>query len=141
MNPEVLLRLMSRGKVLGETTFRTLDPDVALAARDEPPFDGEWMRVFDSLKGRSMESAHGPVIERIRERAFKLCFAATGDPDLSGYVSDDFDLLARALSAEVDDEWLARVMSEYLVGRFPSGDLPRSYSSLRGMVQEQDAGD
>lgn len=138
MNPEVLLGLMDREKVLAKETFRGLAIDAALEARDASPFDREWMRVFRLLESHAIEAESGSAVERIRERAFKLCFAATENPELSGYVSDDFDLLARALSVGVEDEWLTSLFSEYLEGRFPTGTLRRSPRSMADLVRRQE---
>jgi hypothetical protein len=111
----------------------------ALDARDEAAFERAWLEAFDTLEATAPLSQL-PVrdradVDRIRELAYKAAFRAIGSSDLAGYVSDDFDLLARAALTAYENPWLARVLRAYEGGHFPGpATLPAVQESLSGLV-------
>jgi hypothetical protein len=95
-----------------------------LDSRDAQPFDDEWVRVHKAIEQEKRGSSLNTAIEdEIRELAFKKAYQNTGNGEIAGYVSDDFDLLARAIAVGYSDPWLELLLDEYQSGRFPHGDL------------------
>ena len=74
------------------------DIDAYLDARDEDPFDSDWLSAHQELESRKrgldepslrkLERANG----KLRERVFKRVLGQAGD-DIAGYISDDFGLM------------------------------------------------
>lgn len=94
-----------------------------LEQRDEPAFDAEWMRVYTTVQDLEVEGEvqkANVVIDEIRESTFRRVFQLTRNPEVAGAVSDDFDLIARAVQIGLEDEWLDEMWEEYEAGRFPS---------------------
>lgn len=113
--------------LLGKVDFS--DPDLAadlLDARDGQLFDSEWMRVYSAVQDMEVEGelqTKNVAIDELREWVFKRAHGISGNAEIAGYVSDDFEILARALQANYSDEWLGALWQEYREGRFPCGDL------------------
>ena len=63
------------------------------------------------------------MIDELREWAFKRALVISSHADIAASVSDDFELIARALQVDWSDEWLAALWLEYRAGRFPCGEL------------------
>ena len=94
-----------------------------LEERDEPGFDGEWMRVYTAVQDSEVEGEiqkSNVLIDEIRESTYTRAFQLTRNAELAGAVSDDFDLIARAVQIGYEDPWLDEMWEEYEAGRFPS---------------------
>jgi hypothetical protein len=125
----ILARLTSalEAEALLPAVFRHSGDDAtithALSERELPAFEQPWLAAFAAVESvaplNSLSPAHRLVVDRIRELAYKSAFRATSHPDIAAYVSDDFDLIARAIVARQDSPWLASLLSAYLHGRFP----------------------
>ena len=113
--------------LLGATQFSdSKTVNQLLYARDSRIFDAEWMRVYSAVQDIEVEGelqTKNVIIDELREWAFKRALAISSHADVAAYVSDDFDLIARALQADYSDEWLGALWQEYRAGRFPCGDL------------------
>ena len=113
--------------LLGKVDFSDADvADDLIDARESDPFDSEWMRVYSAIQDIEVEAelqTKNVVIDELREWAFKRAHGVSGNAEIAGYVSDDFELLARALQADWSDQWLGALWQEYRAGRFPCGDL------------------
>jgi len=94
-----------------------------LEARDESTFESQWLRVHREVEAREHENSLLPneeaVLTDIRKTAYMATIRSSGNDELAAYVSDDFDLLARAARLQIHDEWLQKLCAEYEAGRFP----------------------
>ena len=124
---ENLLTLIRKGKLLGPATFDGLNIDSCLDIRDQPPFDPQWMQVNEQIEAMA---AADPIDEQtvaqissVAEAAFKTTFKLSASSDLAGYISDDFELIAKALSLGFEHEWLNALLQSYCKGQFPKGEL------------------
>jgi hypothetical protein len=100
------------------------EQNAMLDSREAQPFDGEWLRVYKAVEQFAKNSEFDTrVVDEIRELTFKKAHQNTGNGEIAGYVSDDFDLLSRAIAADYSDEWLDLLWAEYQTGMFPHGDL------------------
>lgn len=113
--------------LLGKEDFSKPDHiNDLLDARDSQTFDSEWMRVYSAVQdievGGELQTKN-IVIDELREWAFKRAHGISGNAEIAACVSDDFEILARALQANYSDEWLGALWQQYREGRFPCGDL------------------
>ncbi len=113
--------------LLGKMDFTDADAaDDLLEAREAYTFDGEWMRVYSAVQDAEVEGelqTKNVGIDDLREWAYKRAHGISGNAEIAGYVADDFELIARALQADYNDEWLGALWQEYRAGHFPCGDL------------------
>ena len=88
------------------------DIDAYLDARDEDPFDSDWLSAHQELESRkrgldeasSCASWNAPT--GLRERVFKRVLGQAGD-DIAGYISDDFGLMFDALAMDdLEASWV-----------------------------------
>ena len=113
--------------LLGKTDFS--DPDLAddlLDNRDGDPFDTQWLRVYSAVQDIEVEGelqTKNVAIDELREWAFKRAHGISGNAEIAACVSDDFELIARALQIEYSDEWLGLLWQSYRKGYFPCGEL------------------
>ena len=105
-----------------------------LDSRDAAPFDSEWVRVHELVTQH--ELGPSPAVDALRESAFKRAFAITESPDVCGYISDDFGLIADAARADVSDAWLAALAASYASGVIPHGELVGDSRPLVEIVSE-----
>lgn len=134
-----LLDKLRRGDVLLDLlgNLQIEDAAEALDGRDAEPFDGNWIDSFNALADLPDAEAAEPAIDEIRERVFRIVFGATNSSELAGYVSDDFELIAKALLTNRNDEFVNALWSEYAAGRFPTGDLAPVSGSLAALISNK----
>jgi hypothetical protein len=94
------------GNLLGSDVFKELDLDKALDGRDEVSFDQTWINAFKSLEKLQIKTADIQTIDSIREAAFKVTYNHCEDSDLAGYISDDFELIAKAFLFNLDNSFI-----------------------------------
>ena len=103
------------------------DIDAYLDARDEDPFDSDWLSAHQELESRKrgldepslrkLERANG----KLRERVFKRVLGQAGD-DIAGYISDDFGLMFDALAMDdLEASWVFGLYECYAT--LPSGSI------------------
>ncbi len=128
MDPlEKLTVMIEKGRLLSPEMFGGLDIDAALDQRDSPEFDEHWMNIYNKVEEESSAEPLGERelsrVERAAEVAYKTSFQNSESPELAGYISDDFDLIAKALLLSFNDSWLNSLLASYCDGRFPKGKL------------------
>ena len=119
-----LRQLLTELSLLSDVAQSNDEQCALLDSRDAQPFDDEWVRVHKAVEHEKRASSLNiQIVDEIRELAFKKEYQNTGNGEIAGYVSDDFDLLARAIAVGYSDPWLELLWNEYHAGRFPHGDL------------------
>jgi hypothetical protein len=103
--------------------FFELDAEEALAEREADPFDSKWVHTNTGVESSELDASDKEAVDQIREAAYKATYRATGDSDLSAFVSDDFGLIAVAVAVGHSSAWLNALVNEYSQGRFPRGTL------------------
>lgn len=98
-----------------------LDVDAALDRRDRPDFEEAWKAGLDAVSPEEadLDAAVRDSIDSIRERAYKLSYAATQHPEFAGAVSDDFGLIATAAAVGMRVGFVVHLRTHYLNGKFP----------------------
>lgn len=103
------------------------EQDAMLDLHDQKAFDAEWVRVDKGVKQheakQQLSEEDKNAIDELREATFKKTYQVTGNGELASYVSDDFDLIARALLVDYNDIWLDALWAQYQTGNFPHGAL------------------
>lgn len=111
------------GTLIQSSAFEGLDFDSLLDQRDLPEFEDKWIQASEEIESEWKDFGEAetvnPKIDEIRELAFKKCYEYAGTPEICGYVSDDFELFAKAsvLSAEIP--FLEDMMNIYRSGKIP----------------------
>lgn len=133
---EKLKKLIESGVLLSKNTFIIDDIDSILDSREEIDFDDEWVRNYNAVNEKKdlINTENKKLIDSIREISFKVLYNATESPDLAGYVSDDFGLIAEALIINYNDEWLNALAKTYLEGKIPHGNLNASKGELSEII-------
>ncbi|MBU7314923.1 hypothetical protein [Paenibacillus oleatilyticus] len=109
--------------ILGDGTFiervfnKDVDWDTELDARDEAEFAEAWSSSYDKLE--AMHPSEDAVVREVRETVFKQTFRITRSPELAGYASDDFGLIAKAFENKIEIEFINKLWDSYTKGRFP----------------------
>ena len=115
---------IGRGELLGEDMLAGIDLDALLDRRDGEAFDTAWNAAFAAIEARwyteKIPRSVDKAIDRLRKAAFKAVSHATAEHGIAAYVSDDFELIARARALEFDDAFVAGLWADYKKGRIPS---------------------
>ncbi|MEM7602072.1 MAG: hypothetical protein AAF357_11740 [Verrucomicrobiota bacterium] len=114
---------ISDESVLHRSAFVDADLDAILDQRDLDDFEDDWIKAAEDVqyhweKFADAESTTN-TIDLIREAAFKKCFEYTEESEISGYVSDDFELMAKASAMSLDSPYLKNMMKVYSDGGVP----------------------
>jgi hypothetical protein len=103
--------------------------------RDSEEFESDWLRVFQLIGQRQFTESASELISEIREEAYKKTFSSTQHSELASYVADDFELIAKSLLSEFNDEWLNALLLAYLQGQFPHTKLLPKKSGLELILE------
>ena len=113
---------ISNGKLIQVSAFESIDINDALDQRDSSELEDDFISAADDLNAswESFDNAGDleSEINLICERAFKKCFEYTKSSDLSAYVNDDFEVLAKAAAMKFESPYLKNMMAVYSRGEF-----------------------
>lgn len=118
---EIIQKCLETGVLLSAKTFEHLDLDALLSERDSQEFEQRWLALFKLTEKLSFGEQETSTINRIRELAYKAVFSATANPDLAGYVSDDFEIVSKGLAAKLRDVFLNGLVKSYAESKIPAG--------------------
>lgn len=97
-----------------------IDWDEQLDRRDTGEFDENWTSNHDIVQNAGDPMFPDSEMDKLREFAFKKVFAITQNPDLAGYVSDDFGLIGEAVQRNAMTPWIRGLIHDYMEGTFPT---------------------
>lgn len=106
-----------------------------LDARDSVEFESDWLQTFNNLEMSFNASPEQPLITEIREIAYQKTYDLTQHSELSAYVSDDFELIAKSFFSGYTDEWLNLLFLSYLQGIFPHTKLMPKKNGLELILE------
>lgn len=97
------------------------DPDLLdeiLDARDgDSEFEGQWLKLAQEVeaawKKADVSPADRAFCEDLRRESFLCVSRATEQHEAASYVSDDLDLVARGIHAEVQNAFLEELLACY----------------------------
>lgn len=75
--------------------------------REDESFESEWLKIFNNLEKVKLDDDLVKIINQIREISFKNTFLHTQNPDISSYISDDFELISKSLLLN-EDNWVLK---------------------------------
>ena len=134
-NLEELKSLLTESKMLNFTEFDSEKIDAMLDSRDSSEFEEDWLKVFQKLENRPFDAKDLKTVKNIREIAYKKTYNSTNHSELSAYVADDFEMIAKSLLADLNDEWLNALFLSYLHGLFPHSKITPKRSGLELMLE------
>ena len=98
------------------------DPDQleqVLSAREDRDFDAAWMSTFARVEPLVLDEEHAGLVRQLRKDSFKAAFAISESSEIAGFVSDDFELIAKSSFLTEGGEFARFLMNEYKSGSFP----------------------
>lgn len=94
-----------------------------LDIRDRDEFDDDWVKTAEEIQAHweIFENAENLefTIRDIREQAFQKSFAACGGHEVAGYISDDFEIIAKAAILSLDGSLITQLREAYDQGVIP----------------------
>jgi hypothetical protein len=121
------------GEFLSKACFYDLDLDAIFDGRDDSYFDAIWVKSFKCMEPLPISSQDKQQVDKIRELAFKSTYKYTGDPDLSAYVSDDFELIAKAFLLDLSDPFVNALWLSYRNNIIPAGKIELKEGRIRDL--------
>ena len=136
---DVLVSAIEDERMLAEAAFSTIDADALLDDRDSNElFEAQWLRVHRKLeelwKAEPIDDDQVDAVDELREVAFSAAGEASGHHELAAYVSDDFDLIGKALVLGFDDPWLNGLFLVYKNGGVGGPGIEEQSGQLRALV-------
>lgn len=108
MNKQSLFLLKS---IISETNFfnfmEKINEEDFFNLREDESFESEWLENFNDLKKVRLDDDLVEIINQIREISFKNTFLYTQNPEISSYISDDFELISKSLLLN-EDNWILK---------------------------------
>ncbi len=104
--------------------------DELLDLRDEDKFDKKWVDVYHQIENQKDKIKNKKLIDDIRKEAFLKAYSLFKSSDLASYVSDDFELISKALEIGYHNKWLNGLFQCYLSNIFPCGEIRRKKEDL-----------
>ena len=112
-----LLDSILRGQLLPPDMFQRDDLDDILDTRDQREFEQPWLACSKQIEQRWAEETPGAatieLIDEIRKQSFLVVSRATRQHEMASYVSDDFELICKALALESNDPYAADLLKCY----------------------------
>lgn len=91
--------------------------DKILDYRDEDIFDSEWIDMYNSInqeRNQFQFNKYKSELELIRKDVFLVSDNFFGHHEISSYISDDFDLIAKAIIVSSKDKRITCLLDYYI---------------------------
>lgn len=116
------------GSVLAPDKISALDHDAILDARDSKTFSDVWMQSYNTVNDAwshfHLAADVESQLEDIRRESFMVVSNATDQHEIASYVSDDFEIIAKAAATETLDAFILSLWSAYTQHTVPYPDNP-----------------
>jgi hypothetical protein len=89
-------------------------------ADSDADFQRYWQQADKSL-ARKIEGEAAVLANAIDELVYVTMFNQTQNSDFAAYVTEDFELIVKALTFDENNTFLAGLLKHYLAGEFPRG--------------------
>lgn len=120
---EKILSKIKQGNMFSDKELLDLDENYVLDLRDEPEFENEWLRLSEIAEAVELSETEKTLIDKICKHSFLAVYNITASGELAGYISDDFELISKAMTIRLDDPWLNSFILSYANFKFPYGEL------------------
>ncbi len=116
-----IIDLINQKLIFTADMFSNVDLDSILDKRDEDPFDSDWTNALEDISKKSsvINQDDFSKIETIRELAFKAAGELSEFGEISGYISDDFEMISKAVAVRSDNLWVSALLKKYLRNEIP----------------------
>ena len=119
-----LIQKIKDKKIINEKMFEGKDIDALLDSRDEEIFDTQWTNVSAKVEGIGFTPEVSEKLQELAKESFLVTNYSLGtQAEISGYISDDFELIWKCFMLEIDEPWLNSLIMSYAKGIFPTGKL------------------
>ncbi|CCN73307.1 hypothetical protein [Vibrio nigripulchritudo] len=114
------MNLSKLHQIISSSIFKSADlgnEDNILDSRDEAPFDSEWVEIYTLISQeyeQTKPQEDEEAIESIRKSAFFASEQFFGTHEISSYISDDFDLIAKAIVTNTQDKRITWLLDYYI---------------------------
>lgn len=129
-----LLRKIISGNMFKPEMFDNLDENFVLDSRDDFVFENDWLRVSNDLEEQEINSEYNDLIHEIAKQSFITVYNITGSDELASYISDDFELISKAIILGYNDAWMNSLILSYANQIFPYGKLELIEISVNEVV-------
>jgi hypothetical protein len=129
---EIIIKL---GSLNEEAIYEILD------SRETEPFDSNWVGAYEVLKqqlenfNENEKKELDEFLEEIRKEAFIKTMKAFQSSDLAAYVSDDFEMIGKALIIEFTNSFIDSLLNIYDSGIVPDNISIAMYE-LENIINE-----
>lgn len=128
---ESLLDLARGGQIVTPSMFEGEDLDSLMDSRDEEAFDSKWCEAFSRLEDIELAETEEQLMNELCEVLFKAVYDLTENCELPAAVSDDFELITKAWTADLDSPWVCGVSKCYQRNKFPCGTILEEGGKVR----------
>lgn len=122
--------LLQLAQKLDLRKLNSTEIDAYLGSREKSPFDSDWSGAYQEVEDRKNQLSETTfqeiesLNEKLRETVFKNIIKITDNPDLAGYISDDFGLIFDAFSiSSLKKSWAFGLFDSYFHLKLPSGKV------------------
>ena len=119
---EKLENIISNNQLLSENLFIKNNLEELLMLRENKNFDEKWIKIYNVLNVNDYSNKK-ELIDRIRKIVFRRAYDISFSSEFAGFVSDDFELISKAIICKYENSWITSLLYIYLKGNFPTGEI------------------
>ena len=129
-NLQEIRTAIDTSSVLKPSNIGSLDHDEILDARDtEASFEDQWVQAFEKVNVAWEQFGQADdfekLIEEIRHASFMAVSKVTHQHEIASYISDDFEMIAKASVTETVDPFILAMWSAYQRQEIPGPDTAK----------------
>ena len=115
---EALLQKIDTGVLFTSSRFKNVNLDQILDTRDNSAFENAWLATYESVNQQFagfLETCPEALqtIEKISKNVFLAVSEITQQHEIAAYVSDDMELIAKALLVDPTHEFINALLDAY----------------------------
>jgi hypothetical protein len=126
---KIFITQIQSGTLLSNSMFESIDLDQALDRRDNTEFAQTWVTVHASIESdwneKDLSKKWDSEINKLRKLVFLTTSRATYQHEIASYVSDDFELIAKAKITNSNNVFIQWLLAQYTNGVFPYHGNPQ----------------
>lgn len=119
-------------KICAPKTFREHQSRIEL--RYDSAFEDAWMLCYHNLEQLELSEDEVKSINELRESAYKTTYSITDNPEIAGLVSDDFELIGKAVLRDISLPWLNGLWIQYRKNLFPAGHINACDGTISSLI-------
>ncbi|MDD1796274.1 hypothetical protein LRP50_24445 [Enterovibrio sp. ZSDZ42] len=107
--------------------------DNILDHRDEDPFDSAWIDMYQTINQeyeKNKSKIDEETVDSIRKIAFFSSDQFFGSHEISSYISDDFDLIAKGIITNSQDKRITWLLDYYINNGVPHSEIEEHEKSI-----------